>query len=130
MLEPVRYRYDPVKIALIEPWCAWGVPRLCQKPPPLRAPRARSVRFPGGDGGRGQPDGDVASANQGAIVGGPVLDAVFRLGRGMDSRFHLSSLVCPSKPFTGFVHQRRSFGNSTDHTIEIINAENHQIERH
>ena len=29
---------------------------------PLRAPRARSVRFPSGDGRRGQPDGDVASS--------------------------------------------------------------------
>ena len=62
---------------------------------PLRAPRARSVWFPGGDGRRGQPDGDVASTDQGAITGGPVLDVVLRLVRGMDSRLHPSSLVCP-----------------------------------
>ena len=61
---------------------------------PLRAPRARSVRFPGGDGRRGQPDGDIASTDQGAIVGGPVPDVVLRLVRGMDSRFHPSSLNC------------------------------------
>ena len=30
---------------------------------PLRAPRTRSVRFPGSDGRRGQPDGDVASTD-------------------------------------------------------------------
>ena len=30
----------------------------------------------------------VASSDEGAIVGGPVLDAVFRLVRGMDSRLH------------------------------------------
>ena len=41
---------------------------------PLRAPGARSVRFPGGDGRRGQPDGDIASTDQGSIVGGPVPD--------------------------------------------------------
>ena len=62
---------------------------------PLRAPRARSVRFPGGDGRRGQPDGDIASTDQGAIVGGPVPGVVFRFVRGMNSRFHPSSLVCP-----------------------------------
>ncbi len=62
---------------------------------PLRAPRARSVRFPGGDGRRGQPDGDVASTDQGAIIGGPVPDVVLRLVRGMDSRLRPSSLVCP-----------------------------------
>ena len=62
---------------------------------PLRASRARSVRFPGGDGRRGQPDGDVASTDQRAIRGGPVLDVVLCLVRGMDSRFHPSSLVCP-----------------------------------
>ena len=62
---------------------------------PLRAPRTRSVRFPGSDGRRGQPDGDVASTDQGAIIGGPVLDVVLRLVRGMDSRLHPSSLVCP-----------------------------------
>ena len=28
-----------------------------------------------------QPDGDIASTNQGAIIGGPVLNAVFRLIR-------------------------------------------------
>ncbi len=43
---------------------------------PLRASRARSVRFPGGDGRRGQPDGDVTSTDQRAIRGGPVLDVV------------------------------------------------------
>ena len=62
---------------------------------PLRASRARSVRFPGGDGRRGQPDGDVASTDQSAITGGPVLDVVLCLVRGMDSRLHPSSLVCP-----------------------------------
>ena len=62
---------------------------------PLRASRARSVRFPGGDGRRGQPDGDVASTDQRAIIGGPVLDVVLCLVRGMDSRLHPSSLVCP-----------------------------------
>ncbi len=62
---------------------------------PLRAPRARSVRFPGGDGRWGQPDRNVASTDQGAIIGGPVLDVVLRLVRGMDSRLHPSSLVCP-----------------------------------
>ena len=61
---------------------------------PLRASRARSVRFPGGDGRRGQPDGDVASTDQCAIIGGPVLDVVLCLVRGMDSRLHPSSLVC------------------------------------
>ena len=62
---------------------------------PLRASSARSVRFPGGDGRRGQPDGDVASTDQSAIIGGPVLDVVLCLVRGMDSRLHPSSLVCP-----------------------------------
>ena len=62
---------------------------------PLRASRARSVRVPGGDGRRGQPDGDVASTDQRAIRGGPVLDVVLCLVRGMDSRLHPSSLVCP-----------------------------------
>jgi hypothetical protein len=62
---------------------------------PLRPPRARSVRFPGGDGRRGQPDGDIASTDQGSIVGGPVPDVVFRFVRGMNSRFHPSRLVCP-----------------------------------
>ena len=62
---------------------------------PLRASRARSVRFPGGDGRRGQPDGDVASTDQSAIIGGPVLDVLLCLVRGMDSRLHPSSLVCP-----------------------------------
>ncbi len=84
---------------------------------PLRAPRARSVRFPGGDGRRGQPDGDVASPDQGAIIGGPVLDVVLRLVRGMDSRLHPSSLACLSKPHTGFVHQRRlTSGSSSFHS--------------
>ena len=62
---------------------------------PRRASRARSVRVPGGDGRRGQPDGDVASTDQRAIRGGPVLDVVLCLVRGMDSRLHPSSLVCP-----------------------------------
>ena len=62
---------------------------------PRRASRARSVRVPGGDGRRGQPDGDVASTDQSAIRGGPVLDVVLGLVRGMDSRLHPSSLVCP-----------------------------------
>ena len=65
---------------------------------PLRASRARSVRFPGGDGRRGQPDGDVASTDQSAIRGGPVLDVVLCLVRGMDARLHPSSLVCPLAP--------------------------------
>ena len=68
---------------------------------PLRAPRARSVRFPGGDGCRKQPDGDVASTEQGTNIGGPVLDVVLRLVRRMDSRLHPSSLACPSKYHTG-----------------------------
>ena len=67
---------------------------------PLRASRARSVRFPGGDGRRGQPDGDVASTDQSAIIGGPVLDVVLCLVRGMDSRLHPSSLVCPPRNLT------------------------------
>ena len=45
---------------------------------PLRASRARSVRVPGGDGRREQPDGDVASTDQRAIIGGPVLDVVLK----------------------------------------------------
>ncbi len=61
----------------------------------LRAPRARSVRCPGGDGRRRQPDGDVASTDQRAIIRGPVLNVVLRLVRRMDSRLHPSSLVCP-----------------------------------
>ena len=67
---------------------------------PLGAPRARSVRFPSGDGRRGQPDGDVASADQGAIIGGPVPDVVLRLIRGMNSRLHPSSLVCRLRNLT------------------------------
>ena len=62
---------------------------------PRRASRARAVRFPGGAGRRGHPDGDVASTDQRAIIGGPVLDVVLCLVRGMDSRLHPSSLVCP-----------------------------------
>ena len=62
---------------------------------PRRASRARAVRVPGGDGRRGQPDGDVASTDQSAIIGGPVLDVVLCLVRGMDSRLHPSSLVYP-----------------------------------
>ena len=50
---------------------------------PLRASRARAVRCPGGDGRRGHPDGDVASPDQRAIRGGPVLDVVLCLVRGM-----------------------------------------------
>ena len=63
---------------------------------PLRASRARSVRFPGGDGRRGQPDGDVASTDQSAIIGGPVLDVVLCLVRGMDSR--LTYVECGMDP--------------------------------
>ena len=74
---------------------------------PRRASRARAVKFPGGDGRRGHPDGDVASTDQSAIIGGPVLDVVLCLVRGMASRLHPSSLVCPSQPHSGFVHQRR-----------------------
>ena len=61
---------------------------------PLRAPCARSVRFPGGDSRRRSPDGDVASANQSSIIGRPVLDAVFRLIFWMNPRLHSFSLVC------------------------------------
>ena len=46
---------------------------------PLRAPGAHPSRFPGRDGRRGQPEGDVTSTDQGTIIGGPVLEAVFRL---------------------------------------------------
>ena len=56
--------------------------------PQLPAPPADPRGLPGGDGGRREPDRDVASSDEGAIVGGPVLDAVFRLVRGMDSRLH------------------------------------------
>ena len=35
------------------------------------------------------------STDQSAIIGGPVLDVVLCLVRGMDSRLHPSSLVCP-----------------------------------
>ncbi len=65
---------------------------------PLRASRARSVRVPGGDGRRGHPEGDVASTDQRAIIGGPVLDVGRCLVRGMDSRLPPSSLVCPLAP--------------------------------
>ena len=58
-----------------------------------RAPRARSLRFPGCDGCPGQPDCDVAPTDQGSLVGRPVSDAVFRLVFRMDSRLHPSSLV-------------------------------------
>ena len=58
-----------------------------------RAPRARSLRFPGCDGRPGQPEGDVAPTDQGSLVGRPVSDAVFRLVFRMDSRLHPSSLV-------------------------------------
>ena len=58
-----------------------------------RAPRARSLRFPGCDGRPGQPDCDVASTDQGSLVGRPVSDAVFRFVFWMDSRLHPSSLV-------------------------------------
>ena len=58
-----------------------------------RAPRARSLRFPGCDGRPGQPDCDVAPTDQGSLVGRPVSDAVFRLVFRMDSRLHPSSLV-------------------------------------
>ena len=56
--------------------------------PQLPAPPGRPRGLPGRDGGRREPDRDVASSDEGAIVGGPVLDAVFRLVRGMDSRLH------------------------------------------
>ena len=36
-----------------------------------------------------------APTDQRAIIGGPVLDVVLCLVRGMDSRLHPSSLVCP-----------------------------------
>ncbi len=65
---------------------------------PRRASRARSVRVPGGDGRRAHPEGDVASTGQSAIRGGPVLDVGLCLVRGMDSRLHPSSLVCPLAP--------------------------------
>ena len=58
-----------------------------------RAPRARSLRFPGCDGRPGQPDCDVAPTDQGSLVGRPVSDAVFRLVFRMVSRLHPSSLV-------------------------------------
>ena len=77
---------------------------------PLRAPRARSVRFPGGDGRWGQPEGDVASMDERAIVGGPVSDAVFRLVLWVDSRFHPSSLNCRLETSHLFMHQRRKPG--------------------
>ena len=48
----------------------------------LRAPGARSSRFPGRDGCPRQPDRDFAPTDQGSIVGGPVSDAVFRLVLG------------------------------------------------
>ena len=61
---------------------------------PLRAPCARSVRFPGGDGRRRSPDVDIASANQSSIGGCPVLDTAFRLVFWMNPRLHSFSLVC------------------------------------
>ena len=67
---------------------------------PLGAPHARSLRFPSVDGLRGQPDGDVASADQGTIIGGPVPDVVLCLIGGMDSRLHPSSLVCRLRNLT------------------------------
>ena len=80
---------------------------------PLRAPRARSVRFPGGDGRRGQPDGDVASSGQGAIIEGPVLNAGTSSCRwdGLSSFLHpvwsmkhrwLGTVACQFR----FVHHR------------------------
>ena len=55
---------------------------------PLPTTRANPRRLPTGDGLRGAPHGDVASVDEGAIVGGPVRDAVLRLVRRMDSRLH------------------------------------------
>ena len=51
---------------------------------------------PGGDRLRGDPDGDVASSDQRAIVGGPARDMIFRIVRGMNSRLHPFSLVVRS----------------------------------
>ena len=64
---------------------------------PLPAPRAPAGRFPGGDGFRGQPHGDVASADQGALVGGPVLDVILGLVLRMDPRLHVT-IVRPRRP--------------------------------
>ena len=68
-----------------------------------------------------QPDGDVASPDKSAIVGGPVRDAVLRLVLGMDSRLHPDSLITGSersgrspgqqalgRSGAGFVHQRHN----------------------
>jgi hypothetical protein len=56
---------------------------------PLPVPAARSV----GNGSELAPLGELGSPDQGAIIGGTVLDVILRLVRGMDSRLHPSSLV-------------------------------------
>ena len=63
---------------------------------PLPAPRADVRWRPGGDRRRSHPQGDVTSSDQGTIVGRPVRDAVLRLVRGMDSRFHPLSVAVGS----------------------------------
>src|SRR5262249_24460533 len=68
---------------------------------PLCASRAVSVRLPGGDRLRGQPDGDVAAPDQGAIIRAPVLKVIPRLVRWMNSRLlDPSSVGCPPRNLT------------------------------
>ncbi len=87
----------------------------------LPSTRADAARRPGVAGLRCQPQGAVAPADEGAIVGGPVRNAVLRLVRWMDSRLHPLSVVVGSIPSSrssgsrssnlsgreGFMHQRR-----------------------
>ena len=86
----------------------------------LPSTRADAARRPGVEGLRCQPQGDVAPADEGAIVGGPVRNAVLCLVRWMDSRLHPLSVVVGSIPSSsssgsrssnlsgreGFMHQR------------------------
>src|SRR5262245_11531499 len=67
---------------------------------PLCASRAVSVRLPGGDRLRGQPDGDVAAPEQGAIIRAPVLKVIPRIVRWMNSRLHPSWVGCPPRNLT------------------------------
>ena len=81
---PSVWRRGRVKMSRIVSAVSIARSEYLNCPPRPADPRG----LPGGDGGRREPDRDVASSDEGAIVGGPVLDAVFRLVRGMDSRLH------------------------------------------
>ena len=62
-------------------------------PPRVPPPSGSQAAMASGD----NPHGDVASADQGALVGGPVLDVILGLVLRMDPRLHVT-IVRPRRP--------------------------------